>query len=331
MTKKRILIVDDSVVIQKLLFTVLNSEPDFEVVGICSDPFEAKEYLVTGQVDCMILDLEMPKMDGLTFLKKIMLAQPTPIVILSGALDKNPSLYQSLLDAGAHSAFSKPYGFDQAFFTSLKEAIRSTHKIETQKIETFSEFIFIASSTGGTEGVKRILKNLPQNATAPVIVIQHMAEQFTKTFADTLNKSSYYNVKEAAQGDIVEGKSAYVAPGNFHIEVKRSAPNKYFIEVNQKPHMHSVRPAADITFLNLSADIASRSTVIILSGMGRDGADGVAHLKKLGAKVIAESEESCIVFGMPKAAIATGAVDKVLSLDQICSYLQNKYQNENAA
>ena len=331
MNKKRILIVDDSIVIQKLLFGVFNAEPDFEVIGICSDPFEAREYIVTGQVDCMILDLEMPKMDGLTFLKKIMHSDPVPIIILSGALDKNPSLYQSLLNAGAHAAFSKPYGFDQQFFSSIKDSIRKTKRITQNKATPINEIILIASSTGGTEGVKKILKSIPENSTAPVIVVQHMAEQFTKTFAETLNKASCYHVKEAANGDSIELSSAYVAPGNHHIEIKPSGLGSYQIETNQKPHMHSVRPAADVTFFSLPADLAKKATVIILSGMGRDGADGLAHLKKLGAHTIAESEESCIVFGMPKAAIATGQVDRVLSLDQICNFIATKYQNENAA
>lgn len=329
--KKKILIVDDSIVIQKLLFSVLSTEPDFEIVGICADPFEAKDYISTGQVDCMILDLEMPKMDGLTFMKKIMSSLPLPIIILSSAVEGNTELETALLKNGAFGVFSKPYGFDQVFFGKLKQKIRESRPSVNLNTEPIHDLILIAASTGGTEGVKKILKGLSKNMTTPIIVIQHMAEQFTKSFAETLNKMSPYYVKEAVNGELIEKATAYIAPGNFHLEIKNIKPGQYRIETNQKPYMHSVRPAADVTFLNLSPITAKISTVVILSGMGKDGADGIAYLKTLGSKTIAESEESCVVFGMPKAAIATGKIDQVLSIEQITLELNKKYQNEKVA
>lgn len=336
-TKKKILIVDDSTVIQKLLFVTLSKEPDFEIVGVCSDPFEAKEYILNGEVDCMILDLEMPKMDGMTFLKKLMQTHPLKIIILSAAVETNPTLVESLIKYGAHSVFAKPNGVSTTTFDLLKTSIRSTsshvtkHSLSGKSAHAPKEFLLIAASTGGTEGVKKILTRLPYNPDLAVIVIQHMAAKFTKTFAESLDKLSEYIVKEAENNDPVIAGSAFIAPGNFHIEVIKQDRTKIVIESNQKPHMHSVRPAADITFLNFPVEFARHSTAVVLSGMGKDGAEGVAYLKKNGAQTMAESEASCVVFGMPKAAIQTGCIDQVLSIDEICQYLDKKFRIENAA
>jgi two-component system, chemotaxis family, protein-glutamate methylesterase/glutaminase len=328
--KKNILIVDDSKVIQKLLYTILSKEPDFEIIGICSDPFEAKDYISNGNVDCVILDLEMPKMDGLTFLKKLMQTQPVKTIILSSAIDSNPLLIEKLLSFGAHDVFSKPTGFNDHTFDDLKKSIRQTanhispSSKDIENSKKANQFILIAASTGGTEGVKKILSTLHIHEDVAVIVIQHMAAQFTKTFADSLNKQSEYLVKEITANEVILGGVAYIAPGNFHIEIKQKNFNHFSLETNQKPHMHSVRPAADITFLNFPEFTAKNSTVIVLSGMGKDGADGLAHLKKLGAETIAEAESTCVVFGMPKAAIQTGCVDHILPINEICTFLQNK-------
>ncbi len=336
-TKKNILIVDDSKVIQKLLFTILSNEPDFEVIGICSDPFEAKDYIANGNIDCVILDLEMPKMDGLTFLKKLMQTNPLKTIILSAAIDSNPTLAARLMDAGAHAVFSKPNGFQDSTFDQLKKSIREnsianlTNENMSKNLKSPNHIILIAASTGGTEGVKKILGHLQLNDGVAVIVVQHMAAQFTKTFADSLNKQSEYLVKEIASGETIYGGMAYVAPGNFHTDVKFKNLNHYMFETNQNPHMHSVRPAADITFLNYPEFNAKNTTVIVLSGMGKDGAEGLAHLKKLGAETIAEAESTCVVFGMPKAAIQTGCVDHVLPIDDICLFLNNKLNKHKSA
>ncbi len=336
-SKKKILIVDDSTVIQKLLFVTLSKEPDFEIVGVCSDPFEAKEYILNGEVDCMILDLEMPKMDGMTFLKKLMQTHPLKIIILSGAVETNPALVDSLIKFGAHSVFAKPNGFSTTTFDLLKTSIRTTsshatkHSVGSKTAHAPKEFLLIAASTGGTEGVKKILTSLPYNPDVAVIIIQHMAAKFTKTFAESLDKLSEYIVKEAENNDSVVAGTAYIAPGNFHIEVIKQDRTKIMIESNQKPHMHSVRPAADITFLSFPVELAKHSTAVVLSGMGKDGAEGIAYLKKNGAHTMAESEASCVVFGMPKAAIQTGCIDEVLSIDEICQHLDKKFRIENAA
>jgi two-component system, chemotaxis family, protein-glutamate methylesterase/glutaminase len=333
MKTKKILIVDDSKIIQKLLYTVLSKEPDFEIIGICSDPFEAEDYLNTCEVDCIVLDLEMPKMDGATFLKKMMKAHPMQIIIFSEAASENPSLCQKLLDIGAHAVFAKSTDMDKTF-DRLKSSIRQNYFSLTEKLGhshfSLQHIILIAASTGGTDGVKKILNTLPYSRQISIIVIQHMAAVFTKKFAATLSLTSSYNVKEAENEDILSGGTAYVAAGNFHLEIVKKT-TQFFLQLNQKNPVHSVRPAADVTFLNFPEALALKSTTIILSGMGKDGAQGILHLKKHGSRTIAESESSSVVFGMPKAAIATGCVDHILSIEDICSYLVNEFNQSKAS
>lgn len=335
--KKKILIVDDSAVIQKLLCYELSKESDFEIVGVCSDPFEAKGYIQSSNVDCMVLDLEMPKMDGLTFLKKLMQTHPLKIIILSSAVETNTNLADSLIKNGAHAVFNKPNGIGSSTFDRLKASIRAPSSFETERPhpsaahQTPKEYMLIAASTGGTEGVKKILQTLPYNPDLAIIVIQHMAANFTKTFAESLDKLSEYVVKEAENNDLIQAGFAYIAPGNFHIEIKKQDRTKFMIQTNQKPHMHSVRPAADITFLSFPEELIKSTTAVILSGMGKDGAEGMLHLKKLGAHTFAESEASCVVFGMPKAAIQLGAIDEVLSIQEICQNLDKRFRTTKAA
>ncbi len=331
-SKIKILIVDDSKIIQKLLFTILSKESDFQIVGVCSDPFEAKQYISNGDIDCMILDLEMPKMDGLTFLKKLMQTQPIKTIILSGAIDSNSKLTENLMSHGAHAVFAKPNGFNDSTFDDLKKSIRSDAAPAKSKfVQKTKEIILIASSTGGTEGVKKILQSLPYQDDVSLIIIQHMSAHFTKTFADSLDKQSEYNVKEIEHNEIIQPGFAYIAPGNFHSQLIKNKTNEYSLSINQNIHIHSVRPAADVTFLNFPIEMIKNTTAIVLSGMGKDGAAGIEYLKKHGAKTIAESESSCVVFGMPKAAIQTGCIDYVLSIDEICIFLQTKYTQKMIA
>lgn len=336
-SKIKILIVDDSVIIQKLLSNFLSKQPDFDIVGICADPFEASEFITNNKVDCMILDLELPKMDGVTFLKKIVAGTSIPTIILSGLIDTDPTLRGRLISVGALDAFAKPKGNSTDFFNILNNAIRisfTKNVVDANGLKSLSkrvdEVLLIASSTGGTDGVRRIIQSLGSNPPT-VIVIQHMAALFTKKFAASLNLVAKYDVEEISDHSVVEPGKAYIAPGNYHVNVIKKADNSYWFELNQEPHIHAVRPAADYTFLNLPKNLIKRSTVIVLSGMGRDGAAGLGHLKKLGAKTIAESEKSAVVFGMPKAAIETGGVDHVLTIDRICDHLSAIYDSESKA
>lgn len=336
-SKIKILIVDDSLIIQKLLNNFLSKQTDFELVGTCSDPFEASEFIMANKVDCMILDLELPKMDGVTFLKKIIQASSIQTIILSGLIETDPSLRQKLIGIGAFDAFAKPKGNATDFFNALNASIRSSFAKHVTALNTLkansgrlNEILLIASSTGGTDGVRKILQSLGPNPPA-VVIIQHMAAMFTKKFADSLNLVSQFDVEEINDHSIIEGGKAYIAPGNYHVNIIRNGDQSFWFELNQSAHIHAVRPAADYTFLNLPKNLIKKSTVIVLSGMGRDGASGLAHLKKNGAKTIAESEKSAVVFGMPKAAIETGGVDLVLTIDEICSYLASEYNHTASA
>ena len=335
--KIKILVVDDSVIIQKLLTKFLGQQPDFEVVGVCADPFEASQFLSENKVDCMILDLEMPKMDGVTFLKKVTESCSVRTIILSGLIESDSSLKAKLVAIGAFDAFAKPSGSATDFFPALNIAIRNSCKdIFQVTAETKSEkhnikdLIFIASSTGGTDGVRKIVQALGPNPPT-VIIVQHMAAAFTKKFAVSLNLVAQFEIEEVRDHSLLEVHKGYVAAGNYHVRILAHKNSTYSLELNQEPPVHAVRPAADHTFLNVPAALIKNSTVIVLTGMGKDGAMGLAHLKKNGAKTIAESEKSAVVFGMPKAAIETGCVDHVLTLKEICDHLSAKYNKSKAA
>ncbi len=335
--KIKILLVDDSVIMQKLLKRFLSNEPDFEVVGICADPFEASQFLSENKVDCMVLDLEMPKMDGVTFLKKVTESCTVQTIILSGLVESDPSLREKLKSIGAYDAFGKPNGSTTDFFPQLIASIRNSCKasfpvsaeIKTEK-HNIKEMILIASSTGGTDGVRKIVQALGPNPPT-VIIVQHMAAAFTKKFAVSLNMVAQFEIEEIRDHSLLEDHKGYVAAGNYHVRVLANKNSTFSFELNQEPHVHAVRPSADHTFLNMPAALIKSCTVIVLTGMGKDGAAGLAHLKKNGAKTIAESEKSAVVFGMPKAAIQTGCVDRVLTLKEICDYLTAKYNKNKAA
>lgn len=335
--KIKVLIVDDSVIIQKLLKNFLSREPDFEVVGVCADPFEASEFLTGNKVDCMVLDLEMPKMDGVTFLKKVTESCSVQTIILSGLVDSDPTLRGKLISIGAFDAFAKPQSSSVEFFPQLAASIRKSCKVsfpvssETKTAKhQIKDLLLIASSTGGTDGVRKIVQALGPNPPT-VLIIQHMAAVFTKKFATSLNLVAQFEIEEVNDHSLLEVGKGYVAPGNYHVRIIGHKNSTYSLELNQENHIHAVRPSADHTFLNIPKSLIRSCTVLVITGMGKDGAAGLAHLKKSGAKTIAESEISAVVFGMPKAAIDTGCVDTVLTLPEICEYLASKYNKEKAS
>lgn len=320
--KIKILIVDDSMVIQKLLSTFISKQPDFEIIGVCSDPFQASQILTDFEVDCMILDLELPKMDGVTFLKKLSQTFKVNTIVLSGLVSPHSNLKDKLIALGAADALSKPNGHDnEGFFNNLFASIRRTKANQEPRQQIFnahSELLIIASSTGSTENIRRIMIAYENPPTT--IIVQHMGTEFTNKFAKSMNLLTQFEISEAQNSTLLQKNHAYIAPGNFHLKVSNDGKN-YCFELSQDSHVHGVRPSADITMLTLPTELAKNTTVVVLSGMGKDGAAGLAHLKKLGATTIAESEKTSVVFGMPKAAIETGFVDQILDFDQIVDYL----------
>lgn len=340
MSKIRVLIVDDSSVIRTMLTKVLSSDPDIVVVGTAPDPYFAREKIVELKPDVMTLDIEMPKMDGITFLGKVMQHSPVRTIVFSSLSTKNSVMALKAIEAGAIDVMAKPAidvklglsGLAEEIINRVKMVARANlvkqHKVAVPeaakpKISTASlqktthQIIAIASSTGGTEALKEVLPYLPEDLPGTVIV-QHMPPVFTKTYADSLNRICPFEVKEAEDGDRVIPGRALIAPGNFHMELARSGA-QYYVKLHQEPMIHGVRPAADYLMKSVARYAGANALGLVLTGMGKDGADGLLAMKNAGSYNIAQSEDTCVVFGMPKAAIDANAIHKVVPLDKIAT------------
>ena len=339
--KIRVLIVDDSALIRGVMTEILSEDPEIEVVGTAPDPYVARDKIKTLQPDVLTLDVEMPKMDGLTFLKKLMAARPMPVVMVSSLTEQGAATTMQALESGAVDFVTKPTLDIQHGLADLAHQITSKVKAAAQAtvkkrtpptdcseqikalaaqsamIKTTDTIIAIGSSTGGTEALRELLEVLPPNM-PPILMTQHMPEHFTKTFADRLNELCQINVKEAQEGDSVIPGQALLAPGNYHMELRRSGA-KYYVTLNQEPQVNRHRPAVDPMFQSVAKYAGANSVGVILTGMGNDGAAGMLDMKKAGAFNLAQDEASCVVFGMPKEAIKAGGVDKILPLSDIPS------------
>jgi len=333
--KIKVLIVDDSAIVRKILTEQLSKEPDIEVVGTAPDPYIARDKIVQLRPDVVLLDIEMPRMDGITFLKKLMKYYPLPVIIVSSLAPKGSRLAIEALEIGAVEVMCKPGGPYSVgdMITDLVQKIKAAAKIkhierkkpientgpklsiDSSALDTTNKVIAIGSSTGGTEALRKILPQFPPNSPGMVIV-QHMPPGFTTAFANRLNELSQIKVKEAENGDSVIPGLALLAPGNYHMLLRRSGA-KYFVEIKDGPRVHYQRPAVDVLFNSVAKAAGPNAIGVILTGMGADGAKGLLEMKRAGAKTIAQDERSCVVFGMPKEAIKLGAVDKVLPLHKI--------------
>lgn len=334
--KIKVLVVDDSAVVRKVFSEELSREKDIEVVGTAPDPYVARDRIVALKPDVVTLDIEMPRMDGLTFLKKLMKHYPLPVIIVSSLTPKGGKLAMEALSIGALDVMSKPsssYSVGE-MGVQLVDRVRAVSRIKVgskrekapttgiQAIpaskalsETTNKIIAIGASTGGTEALKVVLTKMPPNAPG-ILVVQHMPAHFTSSFAERLNELSSLTIKEARDGDSPVNGTALIAPGNFHMLLKRSGA-RYYVQVKTGPLVHHQRPAADVLFHSV-ANYAGRNAVgIILTGMGSDGALGLLKMREAGARTVAQDEKSCIVFGMPKEAIKLGAAEKVVSLENI--------------
>ncbi len=337
----RVLVVDDSALIRGVMTEILSEDPEIEVVGAAPDPYAARDKIKALTPDVLTLDVEMPKMDGLTFLQKLMAARPMPVVMVSSLTDKGAATTMQALEAGAVDFVTKPtvdiqHGLAELahqITSKVKAAAQATVKRRTPPadctdriktlaaqsamIKTTDTIIAIGSSTGGTEALREMLEVLPPN-TPPILMTQHMPERFTKTFADRLNELCQIGVKEAEEGDSVLPGQALLAPGNYHMELRRSGA-RYYVTLNQEPPVNRHRPAVDPMFQSVAKFAGANSVGVILTGMGNDGAVGMLEMKKAGAFNLAQDEASCVVFGMPKEAIKAGGVDKILPLTDIPS------------
>ncbi len=341
--KIRLLIVDDSAVVRRILTTMLEDDPQIEVVGTAADPFEARDKILTLRPDVMTLDIEMPRMDGLTFLKILMKEHPMPVIVISSLSQSNSSIALSALEIGAVDAMGKPNGPNsiQLMSNLLRTKIKGAYsakgrlgllnsnksadgKPNNARIRSGAEFdtrkiILIGSSTGGTEALREIIPALPRNMPG-ICIVQHIPPVFSKAFANRLNEISELFVKEAEEGDEVKPGVVLIAPGDFHMKLIR-AGTTYRVTLSQTPPIWHQRPAVDILFQSAADLLRSSAVAALLTGMGKDGANGLLALKNGGAHTIAQDEKSCIVYGMPKTAVELGAAAAVVSLPHIANAL----------
>jgi two-component system chemotaxis response regulator CheB len=341
----KVLIVDDSAVVRKIFSEILSREEDIEVVGTAPDPFVARDKIVQLKPDVITLDIEMPRMDGLTFLKKLMQYYPMPVIVVSSLTPKGSKTALEALENGAVEVLAKAEGSYSVgdMSTHLVEKIRMAARAKVSQpskasasappvakdhslalSETTQKLIAVGASTGGTEAIKEVLMRMPPNIPGMVIV-QHMPAQFTASFAERLDSLCPIRVREAKDGDSVLNGQALIAPGNFHMILKRSG-TRYFVSIKEGPMVHHQRPAVDVLFNSVAKVAGSNAIGVILTGMGADGAQGMREMKQAGAKTIAQDEGSCVVFGMPKEAIKLGAVDQVAPLDRISQEIIHSLQ-----
>ncbi len=348
--KVRTLIVDDSAVVRQTLESILSSDPKIEVVGTASDPFVAAKRMKEIAPDVITLDVEMPRMDGITFLKKIMSQHPIPVVMCSSLTEEGCETTFKALEYGAVEVITKPKMGTQKFLEESKmiicDAVKSAAEANVKKLtgvrkkpvklevtrklsadavlaapigramaRTTERLAIVGASTGGTEALKHFLLSMPKDGPGTVIV-QHMPENFTKSFANRLNGICDMEIKEAVDGDSVLRGLALIAPGNKHTLLKRSGA-RYYVEIKDGPLVSRHRPSVDVLFRSAAHNAGPNAVGVIMTGMGDDGAKGMKEMKDAGSYNIAQDEASCIVFGMPNEAIKAGGVDKILSLDAI--------------
>lgn len=353
--KIKVLIVDDSAVVRQTLSAILGADPLIEVIGVANDPYIAADKINLERPDVITLDIEMPRMDGLTFLRKLMSQQPIPVVICSSLTEEGAETTLQALQYGAVEIINKPkLGVAQFLHEAqvvICDAVKAAasarvralpllrHEVEAkltadailakgsvqsaEKIRTTEKVVVIGASTGGTEALRTYLEAMPHDGPGTVIV-QHMPEHFTTAFARRLNSSCRMTIKEAVDGDSILPGRALIAPGNRHLLLKRSGA-RYYVEVKEGPLVSRHRPSVDVLFRSAARYAGKNVISVIMTGMGDDGARGMKELKDAGAITLAQDEESCVVFGMPKEAIRLGGVDQILSLVQMPAAVLRHY------
>ncbi len=361
--KKKVLIVDDSAMVRHVMRSIVESDPELEVMAEAADPFEAADHIRACIPDVITLDIEMPKMDGITFLRKIMSQHPMPVVICSAFAEEGSDTVLQALEIGAVDIITKPR---DASFRTLEEVriqvcdvlkaaalsdpshhSRSPEHSKTKKItgkilvprpapkltadailpppnlrrptQGTDMVIAIGASTGGTEALRDILLEMPTNSPG-IAVVQHMPEHFTNSFAKRLNEVCALQVKEAADGDEVLRGRVLIAPGGFHMLVKRIG-SRYFANIREGPLVSRHRPSVDVLFRSFARYAGANAVGVLLTGMGDDGARGLLEMRETGARTFAQDKNSCVVFGMPKEAGRMGAVEKFVPLNLIASEL----------
>lgn len=329
--KIRVLVVDDSIVFREILSRGIASDEHIEVVAKATDPFDARDKIIQFRPDVMTCDVEMPKMNGIDFIRKLMPQYPIPIIVVSSV----SNVVFDAMNAGAVDFVSKPSAQScdsvEAFINQLiiKIKVASMAKLRTVESNTYlknnitknsvanfnNKIIAMGASTGGTEALYAILKHMPSNSPG-IVIVQHIPPVFSKMFAERMDSCTNLNVKEAETGDYIESGKVLIAPGDQHMRIKKIG-NKYRVECFHGEKVNGHCPSVDILFESVSKQVGNNAIGIILTGMGYDGAKGLLAMKRNGARTIGQDEKSCIVYGMPKVAYDIGAVEKQTSIDNI--------------
>ena len=350
----KVMVIDDSAVVRQVVSGLLQQASGIEVIAACADPLLAQERMRMNWPDVIVLDVEMPRMDGITFLRKIMEERPTPVVICSTLTERGAKTTLEAMAAGAVAIVTKPkLGLKQFLTASGEELIgtvRAAAKANVRRLaagpavaptpvakntadvilppatramtQTTERVVALGTSTGGTQALEQVLTALPR-VTPGIVIVQHMPEKFTAAFAARLDSLCRIEVKEAEHNDRVLPGRALIAPGGKHMILRRNGA-QYFVEVADGPLVNRHRPSVDVLFRSVSRCAGANALGIIMTGMGDDGAQGLLEMRKVGAQTVAQDEESCVVFGMPKEAIKRGGAQRTLPLDAVAAEIQKQ-------
>lgn len=355
--KYRVLIVDDSAVVRETLSALIGKHPELEVMAKASDPFEAARFIKSELPDVITLDVEMPKMDGITFLRRLMAQKPLPVVVCSSLVGEGSKTLMAALDAGAVDIIKKPSigtrkGLEEAAIQIqdkvlgaakaklsrnlvLQRAMPNSDKPQTESTrihsamhQTTQTIVAVGASTGGTEALRYVLSALPSYS-PPIVIVQHMPEHFTAAFAERLNQECNITVREAKDGDRVLRGQALIAPGRYHISLNRSGA-EYIIRVVDGPLVSRHRPSVNVLFRSVAKFAGANAIGVIMTGMGDDGAEGLKAMRLAGARTIGQNENSCVVYGMSRIANQIGAVESEVDLTQIPDLISSLGQEKVA-
>ena len=341
MSRIKVLVVDDSAVVRQVVASLLNADPDIEVMAAVADPILAIARMKVQWPDVIVLDIEMPRMDGITFLKIVMAEKPTPVVICSTLAEAGAQTSMLALAAGAVAIITKPkIGLKQFLedasedlVTAVKAAAKSNMKVvhatakntadvimpaagkHSAMIQTTERVVALGTSTGGTQALEVVLTSLPR-VTPGIVIVQHMPEKFTAAFAERLNSLCQIEVKEAQNNDRVVNSRALIAPGGKHMLLRRTGA-QYYVEVMDGPLVNRHRPSVDVLFRSVAKCAGANALGVIMTGMGDDGAAGLLEMRQAGARTVGQDEASCVVYGMPKEAVKRGAVEHTVPLNAI--------------
>lgn len=346
--KTKVLVVDDSAVVRKMITDSLSRDPQIEVVGTAPDPYIAREMILQLEPDVLTLDIDMPRMDGITFLKILQQHRPMPVIIISSLSQAGSRAAYEALQAGAVDVLAKPssaysigalgeqlarhvkaaasahirrHNTDLRYRAPGAPALRSTSSFHPRQL------LLIGASTGGVEALTRVLTELPAGLPG-IAIVQHIPPYFSRVFAERVNSQSALEVHEASEGDLLRPGVALVTPGDYHMTLQWAGTG-YRVGLNQKPAVHHCRPAVDVLFRSVAEIPDARVVAAILTGMGSDGALGMKALKEQGAVTLAQDESTCVVYGMPRAAAELGVVDRVVPLPQMAAALCEAAQSQN--